>query len=125
MSMCRVMRVHRSGYYAWMKEPESARQKEDRRIVGLIREFHEASDRSYGSPRITRDLREMGERCGRHKVARLMKMEGLKAKISYKRPRYKAGRPSLVVINRLDQNFDVSKPDHVWVTDISVPQKAA
>ena len=119
MSMCRVMRVHRSGYYAWMKEPESARQREDRRIVGLIRGFHEASDRSYGSPRITRDLRETGEQCNEKRVARLMKQEGLKAKVGYRRPRYKAGRPALVVINRLEQNFDVPRPDYAWVTDIT------
>jgi putative transposase len=81
VSMCRVLRAHRSGYYAWLKEPMSNREKEDQRLVGLIREFHEASDRSYGSPRITRDLREMGEHCGKHRVARLMKQEGLRAKV--------------------------------------------
>ena len=117
--MCRVMRVHRSGYYAWMKEPESVRQKENQRLVGLIRGFHEASDYSYGSPRITRDLRETGEQCNEKRVARLMKQEGLRAKVGYKRPRYKAGRPSLVVINRLEQNFDVPRPDYAWVTDIT------
>ncbi len=117
--MCRVLRVNRSGYYAWLKEPESARQKEDRRIAGLIREFHEASDQSYGSPRITRDLRETGEWCNEKRVARLMRQEGLRAKIGYKKPRYKAGRPALVAINRLEQNFDVPRPDHTWVTDIT------
>ena len=117
--MCRVLRVHRSGYYAWMKDPESARKKEDRRLVGLIHGFHEASDCSYGSPRITRDLRETGEHCNEKRVARLMKQEGLKAKIGYKRPRYKAGRPALVAHNRLEQNFDVPSPDHTWVTDIT------
>jgi len=117
--MCRVLRVHRSGYYAWLKEPESSRQKEDRRIIGLIREFHEASDCSYGSPRITRDLQETGECCNEKRVARLMRHEGLRAKIGYKKPRYKAGRPALVALNRLEQNFDVPRPDHTWVTDIT------
>lgn len=119
VSMCRVMRVHRSGYYAWMREPESVRRREDRRLVGLIREFHEASNQSYGSPRITRDLRESGELCNKKRVARLMKQEGMRAKVGYKRPRYKTGRPALVAINRLDQNFDVPSPDYAWVTDIT------
>lgn len=119
VSMCRVMRVHRSGYYAWMKEPESVRRIEDRRLVGLIRDFHEASNQSYGSPRITRDLRESGERYNEKRVARLMRQEGIRARVGYKRPRYKTGRPALVAINRLDQNFDVPSPDYAWVTDIT------
>jgi putative transposase len=117
--MCRVLRVHRSGYYAWLKEPISDREKDNQRLLGFIRECHEDSDQSYGSPRITRDLREMGEQCGKHRVARLMRKEGLKAKTGYKRPRYKAGRPALVVTNRLEQNFNVQRPDYAWVTDIT------
>lgn len=119
MSMCRVLRVHRSGYYAWMKEPMSDRERENQRLIGIIQEFHKASGQSYGSPRITRDLREAGELCGENRVARLMKAAGLRAKVGYKRPRYKAGRPALVVINRLEQNFDVPRPDYAWVTDIT------
>ncbi|MBI5847220.1 MAG: transposase [Nitrospirae bacterium] len=55
-------------------------KKEDRRLVGLIQKLHMASDCSYGSPRITRDLRETGERCNKKRVARLIKQEGLRAK---------------------------------------------
>jgi len=102
-----------------MKEPESVRRREDRRLIGLIRDFHEASDQAYGSPRITRDLRESGERCNEKRVARLMRQEGMRAKVGYKRPRYKTGRPALVAINRLDQNFDAPSPDYAWVTDIT------
>jgi putative transposase len=117
--MCRVLRVNRSGYYAWLKEPESARQKEDRRITGMILEFHEASDCTYGSPRIKKDLWAVGERCNIKRVARLMKQEGLKAKVSYKKPRYKSGKSAIVALNMLQQNFDVPRPDHTWVTDIT------
>jgi len=119
VSMCRVMRVHRSGYYAWLKDPMCDREKEDQRLLSIIRESHEASGQSYGSPRITLDLREAGERCGENRVARLMKSEGLKAKVGYRRPRYKAGKPGLVALNRLEQNFDVQGPDYAWVTDIT------
>jgi len=117
--MCRVLRVHRSGFYAWIKEPESTRHREDMRLCVLIRQSHEASDRAYGSPRITRDLRESGERCGKKRVARLMRQQGLRAKVRYKRPRYRSGKPALVAINRLEQNFDVKRPNKVWVTDIT------
>ncbi|MBT9537480.1 MAG: IS3 family transposase [Nitrospirae bacterium] len=119
VSMCRVLRVHRSGYYVWLKEPESMRSKEDKRLTGLIRQSYEASGCSYGSPRIVRDLHEMGERCSENRVARLMRKEGLRAKVGYKRPRYKAGRPAAVAINRLEQNFEAQRPDTAWVTDIT------
>ncbi len=95
------MRVPRSGYYAWLKEPQSNRNKEDERLFELIQGFYEASGQSYGSPRITKDLREMGERCGKNRVARLMKQAGLKAKTGYKRPRYKAGRAAKTSDNLL------------------------
>ena len=62
-SMCRVMRVQRSGFYVWCKKPESERSKEDRRLLKLIRESYMSSGKVYGSPRVFKDLREMGESC--------------------------------------------------------------
>lgn len=58
--MCRALRVHRSGYYAWMKKPRSARAVEDARLLERIRASFAASGGSYGSPRIFLDLREEG-----------------------------------------------------------------
>lgn len=117
--MCRVMRVHRSGYYAWLKEPESQRSKEDRRLLHLIRESYMESGKVYGSPKVYKDLREMGERCGRKRVERLMKQAGLRALIGYKKPKYTYGVPSIVYPDKLEQNFDFTKPDEAWVTDIT------
>lgn len=71
--MCRLLKVHRSGFYDWLKDPLSAKAKEDRRLTELIRHFYAESDASYGSPRIYKDLREHGERCSENRVARLMK----------------------------------------------------
>jgi putative transposase len=119
VTMCRVMRVHRSGFYAWAKAPTSRREREDRRIVWKIRQAHKASDGSYGSPRIFLDLREEGEMCGRHKIARLMRIHGIRGAKLAKGPRRKYGKPSTVAPNRLEQNFVVSAPDKVWVTDIT------
>ncbi len=118
-SMCRVLKVNRSGYYAWLKVPESERSKEDRRLLNLIRESYIASGKIYGSPRVYKDLREMGESCGENRVERLMKQDRLQALIGYKKPRFKSGKPSNVVPNQLGQSFDFQNPDEAWVTDIT------
>ena len=118
-TMCRVLRMHRSGFYAWMKSPKSRRAQEDDRILKKVRTSYQASDGVYGSPRVHRDLREDGERCGEHRVARLMRINGLRAIRGYKNPRYRSGKPALVAPNRLEQNFSVVAPDRVWATDIT------
>jgi putative transposase len=117
--MCRVLRVHRSGYYAWLKVPESLRSKEDRRLLTLIRASYISSGKVYGSPRVYGDLREMGERCGKNRIERLMKQNGLRAQTGYKKPRVKRGNPSVVVPDQLRQNFDFRRFDEAWVTDIT------
>jgi putative transposase len=117
--MCRVLRVHRSGYYAWLRKPNSDRAIEDERLLAMIKASYEASGGAYGSPRIFLDLREGGETCGQHRAARIMKQDRIKAIRSYKRPRYVAGRTSVVTPNRLQQEFTVDHPDRVWVTDIT------
>jgi putative transposase len=117
--MCRVLGVTRSGFYEWLKEPLSDRAKEDQRLVGLIRGFYAASGGVYGSPRIFKDLRESGEACGLNRVARLMRAHKIKAIRGYKAPRHRVGRPSAIVPNRLQREFDVARPDQAWVTDIT------
>ena len=117
--MCRVLRVHRSGYYAWLKKPCSERAIEDKRLLSLIRDSYRDSGGAYGSPRIFLDLREEGETCGRHRVARIMKQSRIKAIRSYKRPRYVTGTLSVVTPNHLQRDFAVDQPDRVWVTDIT------
>ena len=117
--MCRVLRVHRSGYYAWLKKPLSDRAIEDARLLTLIKDFHQASGGAYGSPRVFLDLRDSGETCGRHRVARVMKQGRVKAIRSYKKPRYVTGKPSLLAPNVLQREFTVDQPDQVWVTDIT------
>ena len=118
-SMCRVLRVHRSGFYSWLAEPTSSRSRENERLVGLIKTTHEESSESYGSPRICKELRENGEICSENRVAKLMKMHGIKTIRRYRRPKYRFTKPSLVTPNRLNQDFEVAGPDRVWVTDIT------
>ncbi len=68
-SMCRIFRVQRSGYYAWVHKPQSTRAQADAVLLGDIKQFFEASTGIYGSPRIHRDLREAGTRCGEKRCA--------------------------------------------------------
>lgn len=119
MTMCRVMRVHRSGYYSWLKQPKSKREKENDRLLGLIQKSYLASGGIYGSPRVHRDLKEAGEPCGENRIARIMKYSRIKALRGYKRPRLKAGKAATIAPNLLRQVFTTSKPDQSWATDIT------
>ena len=80
MLLCRCLRVTRSGFYASQRRPESARRQADRRLRVRVRAAFDASRRTYGSPRIHRDLLEDHERVSRKRVVRLMQEEGLKAR---------------------------------------------
>lgn len=118
-AMCRVLGVHRSGYYAWLRQQTSARQREDERLLGLIKHYWLASGAVYGHRKITLDLREAGERCSRHRVRRLMRQEGLRAEVGYgSKPKFRGG-PVGVVANVLDRAFTPAAPNRVWVTDIT------
>jgi putative transposase len=118
-NLCRMMQVHRSGYYAWIKQPKSARQKDDERLLGLIKQLWLESGCVYGYRKIHQDLRDLDETCGPNRVARLMKQAGLKAQVGYNKPRYKGGKVSVLADNHLNQDFDVKQPNQAWVTDIT------
>ncbi|ABF12314.1 transposase catalytic site ISRme11 (plasmid) [Cupriavidus metallidurans CH34] len=118
-TMCRVLGVHRSGYYVWQRQASSPRRREDDRLLGLIKHHWLASGGVYGYRKITVDLRESGEACSRHRVHRLMKGEGLRAQVGYgSKPRYRGG-PVGVVANVLNREFAPDAPNKVWVTDIT------
>jgi putative transposase len=114
-----VLKVARSGFYAWQHRPLSDRAIEDQRLLGLIRASYAASYGVYGSPRVFLDLREVGERCGKHRVARIMREQKIKALRGYKAPRMIAGRPSIIAPNTLQREFTVDRPNRVWVTDVT------
>jgi len=117
--MCRVLRVSRSGFYQWLHKPLSDRAIENLRLLGLIRASYAASGGVYGAPRVFLDLRETGETCGKHRVARIMRAHRIKALRGYKAPRAIAGRPSIIAPNKLQREFTVERPDAAWVTDIT------
>jgi len=118
-ALCRILEVARSGFYAWLERPLSDRAIEDERLLDLIRASYAASGGVYGSPRVFLDLREVGEGCGKNRVARLMKLAHIRALRGYKAPRPVNGRPSVVAPNRLNREFTVESPNLAWVTDIT------
>ncbi len=119
-AMCRVLRVHFSGFYAWLKNPLSHRAREDVRQTELIRQAWTESGKVYGYRKLTDDLWDQGESISENPVARLASLAGIAAQVGYKRrPGRYGGKPAIVAENRLEQKFEASQPDQVWVTDIT------
>ena len=83
-TMCRVLDVHPSGFYAWLKEPLSQRSKEDHRQTGLVKQSWLESGCVYDYRKVYDDLRDLGERCGKHRVHRLMRLAGIQAQRNQK-----------------------------------------
>ncbi len=118
--MCRVLKVSRSGYYIWKTRPESLQSKRRKRLLKMIQIVHAESRKTYGSPRVFRDLKALGQACSVNYVAHLMKKDGIAAKTRRKFKCTTDSRHKLPVApNLLDRNFAVEKPNRVWLTDIT------
>lgn len=113
------MDVHPSGFYAWQRQPRSARAIEDERLSGLIKQFWLESGAVYGYRKIHTDLREYGEQCGPNRVHRLMRHAGIRAQVGYRKPRHRAGELHKVTPNILQRQFNPQAPNESWVTDIT------
>lgn len=109
--MCRLLEVAPSGFYAWLRQPVSSRAKEDARLLRLIRASFEASQGVYGAPRVFLDLREAGETCSKHRVARLIRENKLRALHGYRTRRWSVGKPAVLVPNLLKRQFTVTRPN--------------
>lgn len=118
-TMCHVLNVNRSGYYAWHNKPASALALSNAVLLDEIKQSFAASGNIYGSPRVYRDCKAAGLVCSQNRVARLMHQVNLQAVRGYRRARYKVGKPATTAPNRLRQVFVASAPDEVWVTDIT------
>ncbi|MCS2155405.1 IS3 family transposase [Scandinavium sp. H11S7] len=119
MTMCRVLNVARAGFYAWLHNPISARDKDNQRLLTLIRDSYSLSGGVYGYRRVHGDLNEIGETCGKNRVGRIMQLNRIKAVRGYKAPRRISGRPSVIAPNRVQRQFTVVRANQVWVTDIT------
>ena len=119
--MCEALAVSRAGFYEWMGRPESERAQANRALLAAIRESFEQSDRTYGSPRVWRDLIAWGHRCSENRVARLMLMAGLQARRKRRRlPGDTAVRPEHAIApNLLDRQFEATAPNQRWVADFT------
>jgi len=119
-AMCRCLRIHPSGFYAWLKNPFSKRAIEDKRQTELLEDAWKDSGKVYGYRKLHDDLCDQGESCCPNRVARLARLAGIKAQIGYKRrPGKYGGKPSVIIDNTLNRQFEVNTPDRVWVTDIT------
>jgi putative transposase len=118
-SMCRLLGVSSSGYYAWMKRRPSRRAETDARLLTEIHVAHTTSGGTYGAPRIHAELTAKGIRVGRKRIARLMSQSGL-AGVSRRKFVVTTVRgdgrqaPDLV-----ERNFTAAAPDRLWVADIT------
>ena len=116
--LCQMMGVSRSGFYAWRSRPMSERERSNRALVKKIRRTHRKSASRYGSPRIYVELREQGETCGRHRIARLMRSHGIVAKKAWFNRRYPRHRAFYQGEgNLLLGRAPTRRCDEVWVAD--------
>jgi len=115
-----MVSVSRSGYYQWRQRPISAREQADQVLAKDIKRIFDDEKGRPGSPRITRRLQEEGLSTGRHRVARIMRDNGLRAKAAKKYKATTNSNHSLPVApNLLEQNFTADAPDQKWVSDIT------
>lgn len=118
--MCSVLRVSRSGYYHWVGRPESTRARADRELLVQIRRVHLQARRAYGAVKTWDALREQGIACGKHRVARLRRREGIEAqrkrrfRLTVENHHTTAPAPNLV-----QRQFSVSEPNRIWVGDMT------
>lgn len=118
--MCTLLNVSRSGFYRWLTRPESPRSRENRVLEDKIRIFHAASHGIYGAPKIHKDLTDDGVKCGKNRVARIMRKAGLRSRTKRKFKATTNSRHSLPVApNLLNQDFPVGTTGQVWVADIT------
>ena len=108
--------MHRSDFYAWSNNPLSNRRKEDSRLIDLIKESFQDSDRIYGSSRIFCVLRELGETCGVDCVARIMRENMIIAQPEHRAHQCHYTNPTRAAPNRLLHQFVTPEPDKAWVT---------
>jgi putative transposase len=119
--MCRVLSVSRSGYYDWKDRPPSRRSQEDAVLTERIHEIHHRSRATYGSPRVHAQLRAIGIRCSRKRVARLMRKAGLKGCLRGRRRKRTTRRDgsAMPAADLVRRNFASVAPNRLWVADIT------
>ena len=118
--MCNELDVSPSGYYAWRKRPASAREMANQELCNKIRAVYDDNHGVYGSPRIYRELKDQGIACSENRIARLMRLRGLRAKQSKRfRSTTKRNKAHPVAPNLLKGHFVAERPNQKWLSDIT------
>jgi len=118
--LCRVLGVSRSGYYAWRERPPSRRSQEDSALTERIAQVHARSRETYGYPRVHAELRALGVRCGRRRVARLMRKAGLPGCLrGRRRHTTRRDRDAVPAPDLVSRRFAAAALDRLWLADIT------
>jgi transposase InsO family protein len=118
--LCEILDVSRSAYYRWQKTGPSEREQRNESLLPLVQEIHQQSRRNYGSPRIWDALRQRGIRCGRHRIARIMRLHGIQAKTKRRfKVTTRSKRNQLPMPDLVQRNFNAERPNQVWTSDIT------
>ena len=117
--MCDALGVSRSGFHAWLNRPPSQRSRADDVLGRHIRESFLASDRTYGARRVWRDVLADGFICGLHRVERLMREQGLRARPRRRKRPADTGARSVIADNVLDRSFEADAPNRKWLADFT------
>ena len=118
--MCKVLRLSRSSYYSWKNHKPSNREQENKELEKMIAKIHFKSRCTYGSPRISRELKELGFPASKPRVARLMKLNGIQSKIRKKwKVTTNSNHKYPVVPNKLNREFTTKNPSEASVSDIT------
>ena len=118
--MCKALNVSPSGFYAWCSRPVSAREMANRELVKKIESVYYDSYETYGSPRVYHELKAQDVACSENRVARLMRLRGLRAKqVRRYKTTTKRNKRHPVAPNLLKRDFRADRPDHKWLTDIT------
>ena len=119
--LCDALGVSRSGFHAWLNRSPSARSRSDEELGGKVKASFVASDRTYGARRVWRDLLAGGADCGLHRIERLMRLQGLRARPRRRRVPKDSGDRQLgtVPANLLDRQFAAERPNQKWIADFT------
>ena len=119
--LCGALGVSRGGFYAWLKRPRSRRSRTDEELGAKVRASFIASDRTYGARRVWHDVLAEGLSCGLHRIERLMRQQGLKARPRRRRlpPDLGERKASAVAPNVLDRAFAAPAPNRRWIADFT------
>ncbi len=118
--LCRMLGVSKSGYYAWRDRQPSKRSRQDALLTEKIHEIHQRSRETYGYPRVHAELRSLGVICGRRRVARLMRVAGLRGCIRGRKRRTTRHDPRAAPVpDLLRRNFAAGQPNKIWLADIT------